>query len=107
MNNKTILLLNSTFASSEELWTSWRVLSSTAITLLDLHNSSDDTQPHLKIVNYVNNGNRTEGSAIWSEIMYMILKSEFESKSQVRFPANQNYMKQLKFNLITILLKQF
>lgn len=78
-------------------------------TLLDLHNSSDDTQPHLKIVNYryVNNGNRTEGSAIWSEIMYMILKSEFESKSQVRFPANQNYMKQLKFNLITILLKQF
>ena len=54
------------------------MLSSKANTLLDLHNSSDDTQPHLKIVNYVNNGNRTEGSAIWSEIMCMILKSEFE-----------------------------
>ena len=51
MNNKTILLLNSAFASSEELWRSWRMLSSKANTLLDLHNSSDDTQPHLKIVN--------------------------------------------------------
>ena len=89
MNNKTILLLNSAFASSEELWRSWRMLSSMANTLLNLHNSSDDTQPHLKIVNYVNNGNRTQGSAIWSEIMYMIVKSEFESQSQVRFPANQ------------------
>ena len=79
MNNKTVLSLNSTFASSEELWRFWRMLSSMANTLLDLHNSPDDTQPHLKIVNYANNGNRTEWSAIWSEIRFMILKSEFES----------------------------
>jgi len=100
MNNKTILLLNSAFASSEELWRSWRMLSSTANTLLDLHNSSDDTQPHLTIVNYVNNGNRTEWSAIWSEVIYMILKSEFESQSQVRFPANHNCMKQSSILLL-------
>ena len=55
------------------------MLSSMANTLLDLHNSPDDTQPHLKIVNYANDGNRTEWSAIWSEIRFMILKSDFES----------------------------
>ena len=47
MNNKTIIEFG--FVSFEELWRSQRVLS----TLLDLHNSSDDTQPHsIIIVNY-------------------------------------------------------
>ena len=34
-------ILLSVFMLSEELWRSWRVL-----LYLDLHNSSDDTQPH-------------------------------------------------------------
>ena len=50
MNNKTILLLNSAFVSSEELWRWRRLLADN--TLLDLHNSSDDTQPHSIIVLY-------------------------------------------------------
>ena len=38
--------MNSAFVSSDELWRSRKAL------LLDLHNSSDDTQPHPIIVNH-------------------------------------------------------
>ena len=50
MNNKK--LLNSALVSSEELWRSRRVLSAPNNTLLDVHNPSDDTQPHSIIANY-------------------------------------------------------
>ena len=36
--------MNSAFVSSDELWGSPRVLFAEAETLLDLHNSSDDTK---------------------------------------------------------------
>ena len=49
MNDKTIIEFG--FCTYEELWTSRRVLSALADnTLLDLHNFSDDTQPHPIIV---------------------------------------------------------
>ena len=48
-----IQLLTLAFVSYEELWRSRRVLSALADnTLLDLHNSSYDTQPHSLIVKY-------------------------------------------------------
>ena len=52
-------LLHSAFVSYEELWTDLggcyppRPTASTDNTLLDLHNSSQDTQPHSLIVNYL------------------------------------------------------
>ena len=40
--------MNFSFVSSDELWRSQKGVN----TLLDLHNFSDDAQPHPKIVNY-------------------------------------------------------
>ena len=52
LDNNKKNLLNSAVVSSEELWTSRRVLSATF--LLALHNSSDDTQPHSIVIKYLN-----------------------------------------------------